>query len=301
MHIDLSIIIVSYNTKELTENCIDSIINNTRVTSYEIIVIDNASTDGSVKMIDELSKKFSSPFPLIQLIKNKSNLGYARANNQGIKAAKGKGYLLLNSDTIILENSIDEAYEYLKEADIFTINLKNEDMTNQQAAGFGPNMFNIFCWAMFIDDLPFMNRIIKPYQISDLKYFNETHEVDWVMGAFFLMKKEVVAKTGFLDENIFMYGEEMEYCKRARNQGFSIMYFHTPSIIHLGMGSSETSEAAILGEYRALKYFFEKYYNIWRKGFLNTVIYASILLRIAIYSIINPNKAKMYEKAFKTV
>jgi len=299
--IDLSIIIVSYNTKELTRKCIESIINNTHIVSYEIIIVDNASTDGSVEYMDSLGRDKSRLIPTIKIITNKENLGYAKANNQGIKAALGQAILLLNSDTIIQKNSIDEACEHLQSADILTVNLKNKDMTNQQAAGFGPNIFNIFCWAFFIDDIPVINKLLKPYQISDLSFFKNDHEVDWVMGAFFLMKKSVSEKIGMLDENIFMYGEEMEYCRRAKNAGFKTSYFSNPKIIHFGMGSSETSEGAIVGEYKALKYFFHKYSPGWQEFALCIIIKLSAGIRAMIYKMTNPTRFKIYEKAFKII
>jgi GT2 family glycosyltransferase len=294
--IDLSIIVVSYNTKDLTQKCIESIVKNTHKISYEIIVVDNASTDGSIEKIR--NSKFEIRNPIV-IIENKTNLGYAKANNLGIKAAKGKAYLLLNSDTLILENAIDKAYEHLKEADILTINLKNEDMTNQQAAGFGPNLFNIFCWAFFIDDLPFLGKMIHPYQISDKSFFNKSHQVDWVMGAFLMMTSRVVEKIGFLDEKIFMYGEEMEFCKRAKLKKFKIMYFAVPSIIHFGMGSAESSEGAVLGEYKALRYFFSKNHTILTSLIINQILRMSIIIRVIIYSALGSIRAQIYAKAFK--
>lgn len=299
--LDLSIIIVSFNTDKLTQACLESIIKNTTKISYEIIVVDNGSKDKSIESLNNLKTKNSQSAQEIKIIENKKNLGYAKANNIGIKAAKGKAILLLNSDTVILPSAIDESYEHLRNADILTVNLKSPDMTNQQAAGFGPNMLNIFCWAFFIDDLPIVPTLVHPYQISDKSYFEKNHQVDWVMGAFFLMKRKVFESIGLLDENIFMYGEEMEYCKRARDNGFKIMYFNRPSIIHFGMGSSESSEGAIIGEYKALKYYFHKYYSGQKEILLKIIIKMSIIIRVAVFSLINRDRSKIYEKAFKSV
>lgn len=290
MKVDLSIIIVNYNTKDLTTSCIKSIMEFTKGFNYEIILVDNASTDGSVEEIEKLD---------VKIIKNKKNLGFSRGNNQGIQIAQGQAILLLNSDTKIYNNAINQALDKLKEADILTVRIKSEDGKNQQAGGYGPNLFNLFCWAFFIDDIPFLSKLIKPYQISNLKLFNEDRQLDWVIGAFFLMKKEVVGRIGGLDENIFMYGEEMEYCRRARDAGFKVRYYSEPEIIHYGMGSSETGEGAIIGEYRALKYFFKKYGNLLSNFFLNLIIKMSIILRIVIFSFSRPHKAKIYAKAYK--
>jgi hypothetical protein len=292
MQIDLSIIIVNYNTKDLTCDCIKSIKENTRDLKYEIILVDNNSNDGSVSAI---KKNFKD----VIIIENTENLGFSKANNQGIQKAKSDEILLLNSDTKLNDNSIKKAFDYLKKADILTIRIKSYDGKNQQAGGYGPNLFNLFCWAFFLDDLPFMNRLIKPYQISNLSFFDTNHEIDWVIGAFFMTTRNVIDKIGLLDENIFMYGEEMEYCRRAKDAGFKIKYFAGPEIIHYGMGSSETGEGAILGEYKALKYFFQKYGTNFSRVIAGFMIKSSIVLRIIIFNIIASEKAKIYEKAYQ--
>lgn len=303
--VELSIIIINYNTKDMTRNCIESVVEHTTGLNYEIILIDNASSDGSAEYFenfcfgsDRAARLAARQVPC-HYIKNTKNLGFSKANNQGIKIAKGAAILLLNSDTKICDNAIGEAVLKLKTADILTINIKSENGKSQQAGGFGPTLFNLFCWAFFIDDLPIFNRLIRSYQISDLSFFEKDEKVDWVMGAFFLMKRKVVEKVGMLDENIFMYGEEMEYCRRARDAGFKIRYYHEPSIIHFGMGSAESGEGAIVGEYRALRYFFQKYEDEWQNFILKIIIKISICLRILIFSLIDRPKSKVYEKALK--
>jgi hypothetical protein len=292
MKVDLSIIIVNYNTKDLTISCIKSVQEHTKGLNYEIILVDNASDDGSIEEIKKLG---------VKIIQNAKNFGFSKANNQGIKIARGDTILLLNSDTEIHNNAIGLASEKLKKADILTVKIKSENGENQQAGGYGPNLFNLFCWAFFIDDIHFLYKLIKPYQISYLNFFDQDRQVDWVIGAFFMMKKAVIEKIGALDENIFMYGEEMEYCRRARNAGFKIRYYSKPEIIHYGMGSSESGEGAIIGEYKALKYFFRKFQPSWQNYILNFILRSSILLRIMLYNFKGSSKAKIYAKAFKNI
>ncbi len=295
MGIDLSVVIVNYNTKNLTIDCLESIFNHTHKINFEIILIDNNSTDNSV---ENIKRKFQR----VRIIQNSRNVGYAKANNQGIKAAKGKSILLLNSDTkIIFDKTLEKAINYLKKADILTINIQSPNGRNQQAAGFGPTLLNLFFWAFFLDDLPIIRDIVKPYQISNLSFFNNNHQVDWVIGAFFLAKRDVFEKVGLLDEKIFMYGEEMEFCRRVREKGYKIGYFSTPSIVHYGMGSAESSDSAIIGEYRALKYFFQKHEVKWKNYILNAIIRISIILRIIIFSLIGNSRLKNYEKAYSKV
>lgn len=295
--VDLSIVIINYNTCEMTCECIRSVINNTHELNYEIIVVDNGSTDNSQKELNQFYKIFNN----FKLIKNRENLGFAKANNQGIRKASGRAVLLLNSDTEIVDNSIFAAYQNLDKADILTVRIRGQDGTNQQAGGFGPTLLNLFFWAFFLDDLPILRKLVKPYQISDLSFFEKDQNVDWVMGAFFMAKKKIFREVGMLDENIFMYGEEMEFCRRARKEGFKVRYFCEPSIIHFGMGSAEAGDSAVVGEYQALKYFFKKFEPEWKSVVLYGIIKASIVLRAIVFGLFGIKKAKIYEKAFRLV
>lgn len=157
---EVSIIIVNYNTKTLTEQCILSVVEYTRDVQYEIIVVDNASNDESIPLLESLNKK-----GIINLIKSKKNLGFAGGNNLGIKKAKGKYLLLLNSDTMLNDNVIGNVYRWMednKDVGVATCALTGTDNVRQAPGGNLPNLLNVISW-MTIEDLPFIDKIIKPF------------------------------------------------------------------------------------------------------------------------------------------
>ncbi len=295
---ELSIIVVSFNTKKLLEECLTSIYRHTKMRSFEVIVVDNASKDGSPQMIQKL-------FPKATLIQNKNNLGFGRANNQAAKLAKGKNLLFLNSDTKLTEDSISMINNRLnKRSDIAIIGcrLKNNDGSTQQSAGHFPTLPRIFLWALFLDDLPILRDLLKPYQISNKKFYKKEHEVDWITGAFFMIKKKVFKKLNGFDKKFFMYVEELDLCFRAKKEGFLVLYTPQTSIIHHKSASSVPSEA-ILGEIKALTYFFRKFKKSWQQPLLKLLLKTACLCRILLFGIIMRNKKtkKTYEKALKLV
>lgn len=209
----LSIIVLSYNTADITVNCLKSIYQDKGLSDipFEIIVIDNNSTDNSVSNI----KKFP-----ITLIQNKANLGFGKANNQGLKIAKGQYILLLNSDTIILHSAISQSLNWLSshpEAHCCSAQLLNQDKSIQASGGYFPNLLNIFAWCVSLDDLPLTNIFIKPFHphtpnfYTHDNFFKKDHSQDWVTGAFMLFRQSIYKKIGGFDEKWFMYGEEYEY------------------------------------------------------------------------------------------
>lgn len=296
---ELSIIIVSYKTKNLLKNCLKSVFNSRIDFPFEVIVVDNNSNDGSVEMIKEEFKE-------VRLLVNKKNVGYGKANNQGMKIAKGDYILLLNSDTEIINDAISKMVEWLgkiRNVGVAGCKLLYKDGKTQQSAGYLPRLSKIFLWQTFLDDLPVLRDLIKPYQVSNLNFYQKEHEVGWVTGAFFLLKREVFEKTKGFDEKIFMYGEEVEWCYRIKKAGFKIFYTPIASIYHLKGGSNqEINESAVISEYKGILYFFAKHKPKWEINFLPWILKLGAFLRILRFSIIGDDKKrKIYEKAFKVV
>ncbi len=261
----LSIIIVSYNTSQLTIDCLRSVFADKGLSDipFEVIVIDNASTDDSVKLL----KKLKYP---ITLIENKTNLGFAKANNQGFAKSSGNYILLLNSDTIILHSAISQAITWLSahpEGSMCTAQLLNKDKSIQPSGGFFPNLVNTFCWSLGIDDLPLLNLLIPPIHphspdfYTHDPFFKKDHPQDWLTGAFILTRREIFEKTGGFDENYFMYAEELEWAYRVKKMFplLSAWYLIGPQIIHLGGASSSNSGHKLLNEYQGIVYFFKKH------------------------------------------
>ena len=303
--IDLSIVIVNFNTKELLKDCIESIIAKTKDLKYEVIVVDNASEDGSV----ELVRKFISKYP-VKLIANKKNLGFGKANNQGIKKAKGKYILLLNSDTLIKDNLLGEMVSWIDShpaAGVTTCALKNKDGSLQGTGGYFPHLFKVFAWMFFLEDIPLLDRLIKPFHPMHSQspiykgegFFKKPHQRDWITGAFFLARKEAIDKAGVFDEDYFMYTEEVDLCWRIKKKGWQVWYLPQWSIIHYG-GASSTSEFALLSEYKGIKIFYGKHKPDWQMPFLRLFLKGGALLRIVLFGLLKGGKtAKIYAKAFK--
>lgn len=261
----LSIIIVSYNTSQLTLNCLKSIWQDKGLKNipFEIIIIDNNSSDDSIEKLKKLSKK-------ITLIANKDNNGFGKANNQGLKIAKGSYILFLNSDTLILHSAISQSLDWLSshpEASTCTAQLLNKNKTIQASGGFFPNLANVFTWSISLDDLPLVNRIIKPlhphtphFYTQDRFYLHD-HQQDWVTGAFLLTRKPLLNKIKGFDENYFMYGEELELAYRLKQitSNNKVQYLIGPQIIHLGGASAINKIDPIVNEYKGILSFFKKH------------------------------------------
>lgn len=300
--IDLSIVIGSFNTKDLTLACIDSINKFTRGINYEIIIYENASTDGSLEALEKIPGK-------IKIIKNKTNLGFAEGNNQGIRASKGKYILLLNSDTYITDNALGEMVHFLDKNSrigIATNMLKNKNGSIQGTGGYFPSLLSVFSW-MTIQDLPFVDKIIKPFHPQHAKsflgkgdeFYKTSKYLDWVGGTAFFIRREVVDKIGLIDPKYFMYTEEVDFCYRAKKAGFRVYYNPSWSITHLGGASSKSSEFPLLSEYKGIKLFYKKHYPVWQYPILRLLLKIGALGRIVVFGILEGGAAaRLYAKAF---
>ncbi len=253
---DLSIIIVSFNTRDLLEKCLDSVA--VGPVKAEIFVIDNASTDGSVEMI---RKKF----PKVRLIKNKENTGFARAINQGLREAKGENILLLNSDTQVKKNALKELLDFEKASGPAIIGAKmlNKDGTVQASVFY----------------LPTLRRAILEYWLGKKGYFskyspvgNGAQRVEAVSGGVMLIPRTIIEKIGILDEKYFMYFEDLDYCRRATRAGFAIYYLPKAEIIH-EHGASGVGIASSENQWRRLIPSSKIYYGDWRHCLITLVIW----------------------------
>jgi GT2 family glycosyltransferase len=290
----LSIVIVSYNTKEMTGRAINSL---PLRSDIEILVIDNASTDGTSEMIRKR-------FPEIDLIVNDKNLGFAKAVNQGIKKSRGEFVMLLNSDTQAKDNAIDELMDFMKSnpsIGVASCQLLNPDGSIQPQGGYLPRLSNIAFWMLFIDDIPIIGKNLFPYQLRNRNTFLKERKMGWVGGTAMLIKRQVIEDIGYFDENLFMYGEDVEFCYRANNKGIKISVTPKAKIVHHGQQSSQgKSSAAILGEFKALKYIFKKHKPVWEYPILRLLLKIGALLRMFIFGILQGKETyAIYKKAFQ--
>lgn len=247
----LSIITVSYNTKEITENCLKSIYTETTKTPFELIVMDNNSTDGSVQMLEEFKKNASN----FRLLRNSENLGFGKGNNKAALAAKGDYLLFLNSDTIVLQKGIDNLFNFYTshEGSLHFLGgkLLNKDKTPQPS-----------CGPFYTLPIVFAALFLKGDYHGITRYSPDiARRVDWVSGACILTKKEYFQSIGGFDEHIFMYMEEIDLLFRARKQRFLTWFTPSAQFIHLGSASSNGKTFPILQVYRGFLYFYKKHYS----------------------------------------
>ncbi len=294
---DLSIIIVNYNTKKLLLECLDSIQKCTTGLVYEVIIVDNASDDGSVVSIHKINHKRRNK---IKVIANKHNLGFTGANNQGLKEAKGEFLLLLNSDTLILDNVLKNMVDWMRDnqkVGISSCSLSNKDGSYQPSGGWFPSILKVFAWMFFLEDIPFLDRLIKPFHPHYQKKTKSTIFQDWVTGAFFMIRRAVVEEVGYLDEDYFMYVEEVDYCFRAKKYGWKVALVPQGQIIHYGGGSSG-GEFTLHSELKNIKLFYQKNYPKIIYPLLLLFLKLGSLFRAVLYSVFDFKKAKIYAKAF---
>jgi len=269
--LDLSIIIVNYNVKEFLQNLLVSLAKALTELSSEIIVVDNGSDDGSLEMLRE-------KFPHITLIANKVNLGFSKANNLGLKIAKGKFLLLLNPDTIVQEDTFEKLISFFNansSAGMVGCKILNPDGTLQLACRRSfPGPWTSFCKVSGLSSLFPNSRLFARYNLTYLDE-NQSYEVDAISGSFMLMKREVYEKIGGLDEQFFMYGEDLDWCYRVQKAGWKVFYVHDTTIIHY---KGESTKRSSLDE---TKVFYSAMHLFVKKHFASSLL-VEIILRTAI-------------------
>jgi len=270
--ITLSIIIVNYNVKEFLQNLLNSIQKSIRNISSEIIVIDNASDDGSVEMIKE-------KYPFIKLICNKENIGFGGANNQGLEIANGEFLLLLNPDSIVQEDTFKTLIDFFNQTPVAGLagcKIINSDGSIQLACRRSfPGPWTSFCKVTGLSKIFPNSRIFARYNLTYLDE-NKTYEVDAISGAFMMMRREVYEKIGGFDPQFFMYGEDLDLCYRAQKAGYKVYYVHSTQIIHY---KGESTKRSSLDEtkifYSAMHLFVSKH--------LSSSLLVQFILDIAIF------------------
>jgi len=255
----LSVVIVNWNTASLLRGCLASLISSL-FDGMEIVVVDNASSDDSVPMLRH-------EFPTARVIENDRNVGFSRANNQGILASQGHYILLLNSDTIVPQNALNRLVEFMEQhPDVGACGprlIRPDGKPQEFAFGNDPTLSYLLrrgtCRL-------FLRRALHDWNTDQIQ------AVDWVSGACLLVRRQVIDQVGLLDENIFMYFEDNDWCLRMRSSGWRVYYNPTVSVIHIGGQSLAQNPVAHRAYYRSLDYFYAKHYGTC----------AQLLLRIAL-------------------
>jgi len=267
--IDISVIIVNWNTKALLLDCVESLYQTTKHSSFEIIVVDNASTDGST---DALRKRF----PHVHSIVNPSNFGFAKANNIGIKKAQGRYVCLVNSDVKALDGVLDKmlaSIESHPEIGALAPKTFGRNMQIQKNCREFPTLRNVFCEAFFLNKLFPTIGVFRGRDMVQHDY-DVMMEIEVLSGCFLMVRQEVIEQVGALDERFFFYCEDVDWCKRIRDAGWKLVYYPGAETIHFGHGSS--SNTSIRFRLEMLK----ANWQYWKKhhGMLECILFRLIEL-----------------------
>ncbi|MGE5297936.1 MAG: glycosyltransferase family 2 protein [Acidobacteriaceae bacterium] len=273
---DLSVIIVNYNTRELLKKCLESAFLSKTAFAFEVIVSDNGSKDASLEMVN-------TEFPQVKIIANGANLGFSKGNNVAIRQAAGEYILLLNSDTTVREDTFDLSVNYAKtHPEVGALGCKvllPSGQLDKACRRKFPNPWNSFLRLFGL-------KKFSDYNI-DLPIDQET-EVDAVMGAYMLVPKKVVEKVGMLSEDYFMYGEDLDWCWRIKKAGYKIVYYPKASITHFKYGSSKLVPfKTIRLAHNAMKIFYKKHYSENYPQAFNWLVVLGIDLRMFLVLAVN--------------
>ncbi len=290
--VELSVIILSYNTQELTRNCLTTLLSalsNSKLTS-EVIVIDNASVDDSPAMLDSMKKNAVGTADL-KVIKNRDNAGFTKGNNQGIAHAQGEYILFLNSDVTVDDVNFDEIIRYMdqnKDVGAMTVKvlLSTGGIDPASHRGF-PTPWNSFAYFSKLETLLAHGPLAKIFGGYHLTYqkLDTIHEIDSPTGAFFLTRKQLLEKLNGLDEHFFMYGEDIDLAYRIKQSGYKIIYYPLYTVTHYKHKSGLKSENTAVKKrvhasfYESMKIFYKKHYEKKYPNWLSNIIYSVIDLK----------------------
>ena len=262
---DLSVVIVNYQTFELTKNTIDSILKYDYSFEYEIFVVDNASSDDSLARLEDYFKD------KVRFIASRENNGFAAGNNQALRQATGKYQLLLNSDTIVWQDTLQDIYDYMEMHDDVgacgcRVLLEDGELDKACKRSF-PNVKNSF-FRLF--HIPTKSEDDN-YNLTSLPD-DEIYEIDCLTGAFMFMRKDALDMAGLLDETFFMYGEDIDLCYRIKKAGWKIIYYGKSRITHLKGASSKKQKNKLIYEFYRAMYIYYRKHHAGESSFIVNII-----------------------------
>lgn len=272
----LTIVIVNYNTERLLKDCLHSVYSGANGTPMDIWVVDNNSRDNSIPMVRSL-------FPRVKVIENSTNVGFSMANNAAISRSRSDYVLLLNPDTLIIDDAIERVVRFMNEhpkVGIAGCKVLNRDGTLQLACRRSiPTPKVAFYRLTGLSRLFPENKTVARYNMT-YESPDHIHEVDAVSGAFLMIRREAVRQVGLLDERFFMYGEELDWCLRVKRAGWAVMYYPAAEIIHYkGESTKYNSRKAAVEFYRAMYLFHKKHFAADHSFLTNALIYLGIFFK----------------------
>jgi GT2 family glycosyltransferase len=278
---DLSVVIVNWNAGGLLRQCVASVQANAGTLNVEILVVDNHSTDGS---IDGLERDF----PLLQVLSNDRNVGFAAANNQAIRRAHGRHVLLLNPDTVVLPGALETMVKFMEtcpQAVALGCRLLNGNMTLQYSCAHFPNLLNMTMENLGLSRLLPRNPAFARGRMTWWDH-DEVREVDQPSGACLLVRRSALEEVGLLDERFFMYFEEVDLCFRLKKHGWKIYFTPEAQVIHYGGQSSQWSIAVrATCFYHSMLSFFDKHYSRADACMIRAVVAVTMIGRVLVLSV----------------
>jgi GT2 family glycosyltransferase len=264
----LSLITVTWNGKRYVEECLQSLSMNVDVPA-EFIVVDNASTDGTPELIEKAFSQF-------RVVRNAKNLGFAKANNIGMRLSRGKYLCLVNSDVVVPPGCLGSLYEYLEanpDVAVAGPQMLGKDGKVHRSSMRLPTIRNAFCRAFALDTIPCVSRLLRGQLMSDFSH-DHTCEVEVLNGWFWMIRRTAMESVGPLDERFFMYGEDLDWCRRFREAGWLLVFYAGVQALHYGGGSSRIAPVRFYLEMHRANI------QYWRKhnGLTATVLYETILV-----------------------
>ena len=279
----LSVVIVNWNVRDLLRQCLTSIYASWRPPpeTIEVIVVDNASHDGSSEMV-------CHEFPQVTLIANRENLGFTAGNNQALRQARGRYVMLLNPDAEIVGQALTDLMAYMDAhpgVGVIAPKLLNADGSVQSSRRRFPTLATAFLESTVLQQWWADNRILRAYYMQD-RSDDEIQQVDWSVGACLMVRREVIEQVGLLDEGFFMYSEEMDWCYRIKRAGWQIVYFPNAQVIHYGGQSSKQVIAAQHIHFQRSKIrFFRKHHGAAKAAVIRAFLLFNYLYQLIVESL----------------
>jgi|SRR5271157_655690 len=294
--IEISVIVVTWNGKNVASQCLESLQDYAKDQTVEVIVVDNASTDGTPEMIRER-------YPFVHLLQNQENLGFAKANNIGLAHCNGNFVCLVNSDVVVPNGCIEQAVAYMRQQP--TIGMLGPKMylpngsIGQSCMGF-PTVWNWFCRALALDNLSVGRQIFGGFLRTDFTY-EKTADVEVLTGWFWIVRREALSQVGNLDERYFMYGEDIDWCKRFYDAGWRIVFYPEVHAVHYcGASSANAPTRFYIEMHRANMQYLSKYHGpVAQLGFWASALLHELVRIVGFASLYLTKKSMRNEAGYK--
>jgi len=297
--VDISVVIVGWNAKHYLDLCLESLAKAPPRRSKEVFVVDNASTDDSVEMIE-------AKYPWVKLIKSSENLGFAKGNNVAIRQCQGRYIALVNPDVIVFPGCLDALADFLDEnPKVGNVGPRvfNSDMSMQSTCRRFPTLWNNFCSATRLESLFEGNRFFAG---EHMFYFphDRTLAVDVIVGCFSMIRRETFYEVGLLDEDLFMYGDDVDWCRRARNAGWEVMFYPGGQAIHdRGKTTAPYPVRFAVAQQRSVLHYWKKHHSFFGVLGIKSIMIFHHLMRytIATFSSLTHSQERSQENVRKQV